>query len=284
MPPNVVFPRYAPVDTVPQSNLVSSFTVLRLSDQKHFLATLIPSTLTVDPPPLWKSSDVPQVTTRLSGALIPTAALPISRLLNHPNIISLVDIVQGNEIPGIHVNSNTKKYGEIDRPNDFTVWEDMNAGCLSYLLPRASDLPGLHNEKAWRKLSAPDFNRPSLPESLCWHVLRSVSRALLWLHHGVKETEGIDRKYVLHDDDWHPILIRDVSPGQIWFKHPTKGETYGECKLGGFQWAKVTGSPGGAVANAERVDDASDMKKLYWAPVSFCSFILFCGEYTGNVN
>lgn len=56
---------------------------------------------------------------------------------------------------------------------------------------------------------------------------------------------------LLHDDDWHLIMIQEVILGQIWFKHPTKGDTYGECKLGGFQWAKVTGTSRNQVAFAE---------------------------------
>ena len=70
-----------------------------------------------------------------------------------------------------------------------------------------------------------------------------------------------------HDEDWQCVLIRDVSPGQVWFKHPVGEETYGECKLGGFQWAKVTGVPGGTVAVAERIEGASVEKQYYWAPV-----------------
>jgi hypothetical protein len=49
---------------------------------------------------------------------------------------------------------------------------------------------------------------------------------------------------------------------------PKPGETYGECKLGGFQWAKVTGLVGGNVAVADRVVDAPREKQFYWAPVS----------------
>ena len=84
------------------------------------------------------------------------------------------------------------------------------------------------------KLSASNFSRSSLPEHLCWHVLRSISRTSLWLHHGLKEIKGTKGDFRLHDDDWHLIMIRDVILGQIWFKHPTKGDTYGECKWEGF--------------------------------------------------
>jgi len=83
----------------------------------------------------------------------------------------------------------------------------------------------------------------------------------------VKETEGIKGDWMKHDDDWQPILIRDISPGQIWFKHPKGEEHYGECKLGGFQWAKVTGFPGAKIAMANRVEGASVERQYYWAPV-----------------
>ena len=69
-----------------------------------------------------------------------------------------------------------------------------------------------------------------------------------------------------HDDDWHAILIRDVSPAQIWFRKARGGgsfigpETYGDCKLGGFQWAKVCGNVGADVAVAPRE------KQLFWPP------------------
>ena len=161
-----------------------------------------------------------------------------------------------------------KKHGQIEYPLDFTVWEDMDAGSLSYLLPSPDLLPRLEDYAAWQKLAAVNYNRFSLPESLCWHVLQSISKALLWLHYGVKETAGKGGDWTTHDDDWQPVLIRDVSPGQIWFKHPKRDETYGECKLGGFTWAKVTAYPVGKVAVAPRFEKARLEKQFYWAPVS----------------
>ena len=93
--------------------------------------------------------------------------------------------------------------------------------------------------------------------------------------YGVKETEGIRGEYMKHDDDWHAILIRDVSPGQMWFKKARGHETYGVCKLGGFQWAKVWGSVGAKVAIAPRMETASREKQFFWAPVNFFSHRLF---------
>lgn len=84
-----------------------------------------------------------------------------------------------------------------------------------------------------------------------------------------------------HDDDWQPVLIRDVSPGQIWFRQPKRDETYGECKLGGFQWAKVTGCPEGTVAIAPRFEVASVEKQFYWAPVSNFQAIWIQWAYRG---
>jgi hypothetical protein len=243
--------RYVPKDTEPQSSFASSITVLRVADNASFLACQIPTTKTKDP-----KKDA--VTTPLAPAIIPTAGVPISRILNHQNIISLVDIVQASSFAG---KSMPGDYG------DLTIWEDMDAGSLSYLLPSPNALPDFTDAKGWHALAAQNFERFSLPESLCWHVLISISKALLWLHHGVKETEGIPGDIMKHDDDWQPILIRDVSPGQIWFKKPKPGETYGECKLGGFQWAKVTGLVGGSMAIAGRVEEASREKQFYWAPV-----------------
>ncbi|TVY75914.1 Serine/threonine-protein kinase ATG1, partial [Lachnellula suecica] len=198
--------------------------------------------------------------TKLASVIIPHASLSLSRILNHPNIISLVDIVHTSALP-----TSTSQAGDY---GDLTIWEEMNAGSLAYLLRSVNTLPHFTDAAAWHTLAAPNPSRHSLPESLCWHVLRSISRALLWLHHGVKETDGIPGEWVNHDEDWHAILIMDVSPSQIWFKKPggNKGEHYGECKLGGFQWAKVCGSVGARVAMAQRVEDAPTFKQYYWAP------------------
>jgi hypothetical protein len=255
-----IHPRYIPRDPSEVQHLASSIQVIRTSDNASFLASKIPNMVTKD-----VKKDT--TTTKLASAILPTAAVPISLILNHPNIISLIDIIQISELPG--PVSEAGPYGDV------TVWEDMNAGSLAYLLPNPEKYPDFTDKEGWHLLAAQNFHRFSLPESACWHVLKSISRALLWLHHGVKETEGIPGEWLKHDEDWHTILIRDVSPSQIWFQKPEGSETYGECKLGGFQWAKVCGSVGGAVAAAQRVEDASREKQFYWAPVSPFSFYQF---------
>ncbi|KAG9239156.1 kinase-like domain-containing protein [Amylocarpus encephaloides] len=265
-----VFPRYIPRDHSEGGGITSSIQVLRTRDNTAFLASKIPDVRTKDAPlPPVSESDSDSYSsdgessiaedegykTKLADVIIPTAGVAISHILNHPNLISLVDIVQ-NSRPGASA-------GPL---SNLTVWEDMNAGCLAYLVPSANFLPSLNDAAAWHALSAPNYNRFSLPESLCWHVLRSISRALLWLHTGYKE--DVELNWQKHDEDWHPILIRDVSPEQIWFKRPDgrRGETFGECKLGGFQWAKVTGTGFGEKAETEEVETAGDGKRLYWPP------------------
>ncbi|PVH86502.1 hypothetical protein DL98DRAFT_510558 [Cadophora sp. DSE1049] len=246
-----VQPRYIPQDPSELQHIASTIKVVRTSDQSKFLATKVPKVFV-------KDTNGNPTKTLLADVILPVAAVPISLILNHPNIISLVDIVTNSNLEG--TSTEAGPYGDI------TVWEDMDAGSLSYLLPSASTYPPFHDEATWHALASQNYNRPALPEGLCWHVLRSISRALLWLHHGVKETIGIPGDFQKYDDDWHAILIMDVSPGQIWFKRPVGEETYGECKLGGFQWAKVTGAVAGNVAIAQKVENTPLEKQYFFPP------------------
>jgi hypothetical protein len=88
MPPQPIHPRYIPQDpSEPQTTTTSSsIRVLRTSDQALFLASKIPTILTKD---VKKDS----TTTNLASCILPTAAILLSLILNHPNIISLVDII-----------------------------------------------------------------------------------------------------------------------------------------------------------------------------------------------
>ncbi|CZT40566.1 uncharacterized protein RSE6_00239 [Rhynchosporium secalis] len=244
-------PRYIPQDPSEVQLLASTIKVVRTSDQRKFLATKIPKVVV-------EEVDGRVGKTLLADVILPVAAVPISLILNHANIISLVDIVRNSDVSG--TGPEAGPYGDI------TVWEDMDAGSLSYLLPSASTYPPFHDDVTWHALASQNYNRPALPEGLCWHVLRSISRALLWLHYGIKETIGIPGDFEKHDDDWHAILIMDISPGQIWFKRPVGEETYGACKLGGFQWAKVTGTVAGGHAIEQRVEHAPLAKQYFFPP------------------
>lgn len=138
--------RYVPKNTTPQSRFSSSLTVLRVADNQSFLASQIPTTKTKD-----VKNDTS--TTPLAQSIIPSAGLSISRILNHPNIISLVDIVQASSFAG---KSLPGKYG------DLTIWEDMDAGSLEYLLPSPNSLPDFTDSKGWHALAAQNHQRFSL--------------------------------------------------------------------------------------------------------------------------
>lgn len=252
MPHRHIVSQYIPRDPAEEQSLSSSIQVLRTRDNSTFLASCIRKVQVND---LLNQGYL----TKLSTSILDTAQISISRILNHPNIISIVDIVNTSG-----QDENTSAMGAF---GDITVWEDMTAGSLAYILPSSDNLPAFEDQAAWASHAAQNFQRFSLPESLCWHVLRSISRSLLWLHHGVKETEGIPGDWNRHDEDWQAILIMDMSPGQIWFKQPKGPETYGECKLGGFSHAKVCGSPGALSAASWRIDSLPIHKQYYWAPV-----------------
>ena len=261
-----IHPQYIPRDPAETQSISSSVQVIRTSDNAQFLAAKLPDIRTKDAFNTDMEGNL-KITTKLANAILPVAALPISRILNHQNIVSMIDIVHKSALEG-----NNKELGLY---SDITIWEDMDAGSLAYLLPPVDKLPFNTDEEQWHNLTKQDFNRFSLPESLCWHVLKSISHALLWLHYGVKETPGTLGEYEKADDDWQPILIMDVSPSQIWFKRPRQGETYGECKLGGFQWAKVTGSIGGLVAKAHHRDNPPRTKRHYFPPVQYFTNVSF---------
>ena len=84
-----------------------------------------------------------------------------------------------------------------------------------------------------------------MPESLCWHVLRSVFKGLLWLHTGQRffcsDTVPEVQEIRAVDDDWFPILHGAVKPENIFFQLPRGQEKYGPCKLGNFSKAFISG-------------------------------------------
>ncbi|CAG8951233.1 hypothetical protein HYFRA_00007980 [Hymenoscyphus fraxineus] len=280
--------RYVPRNANEEVSSSSSIQVLRVTDGAQYLASKIPEVYTKDVPIFSEREErtngyflrhkdedgadsdasydseeedaIATYKTKTAQAIIPVAGIPISRILNHPNIVSLVDIVQNSLQAG-----NTSLIGGS---GDVTIWEDMDAGSLSYIVPLANGLPALDDKAAWEQLTTVNSKRPALPEGLCWHVLRSMARALIWLHHGIKETAGVPGEWEKRDQDWQPVLIRDISPSQVWFKKPDgkKGYDYGECKLGGFKWAKVCGTVGGRLAVSERVPNTPEYKQLYWPP------------------
>ncbi|KAI9709412.1 MAG: hypothetical protein M1812_007689 [Candelaria pacifica] len=132
------------------------------------------------------------------------------RLLNHPNLVSLADLQRDSLLS--------------DQCMDYTVWDYCDKGTLNRLL--------------WH---APGQKQIEIPESLCWHVLDGIVQAFLWLHYGHKSTFPFNR-HMLHDDDWHPILMTDINPANIYFCSPEEDETYGLVKLGNFGAASICSS------------------------------------------
>lgn len=242
-----------------------SHQVLRLQDNTIFLAKPIPF-VDFEIPGLNRRqlAEANPYQTDIASAVLPAARETLFHLLNHPNIVNLVDMVENSKGITAHPPAGPME--------DYTVWEDMNAGSLDALLPQEiSDLPPYTQKEVWRSVYELDYNRFGLPESLVWHILRSVSRALLWLHLGIREREpwqhGYGKeKFCQPELDWQPILIRKVDPESVYFKKRGIGETWGACKLGNFRWAKVCGDAG--LIQEGIPTEASEQEEMYWAPVS----------------
>lgn len=153
-----------------------------------------------------------------------------AQIFNHENLVSLVGKIHLEPFVGSQKKGQTKV-------EEYLVWDFCDAANLSVLF---DDLPR----------SDPSYY---LPESLCWHVLRSLTRALAWLHDGVRlefdpskskcPSSEYEPKWSAVDQDWLPILHREIKPVNIYFQHPRGIETYGLCKLGDFSKAAVTGHP-----------------------------------------
>ncbi|RGP77621.1 hypothetical protein FLONG3_4194 [Fusarium longipes] len=151
----------------------------------------------------------------------------VRQILNHENLLSIVGVMQYQIF--------TKQQTPDAQGNnvELLVWDFADAGNLSALFRH---YPVEHSSFY-------------LPEPLCWHVLRSMMRAVTWLHDGKRlvyqhksgDPEDTLVKYWLTiNTDWFSILHRAIEPKNIWFQHPRGTETYGQCKLGDFSTAAVT--------------------------------------------
>ncbi|KAK2061026.1 hypothetical protein LY76DRAFT_603608 [Colletotrichum caudatum] len=155
----------------------------------------------------------------------------VSYILNHENIISLAGYLRQQPI-----------HPRVDATEDYLVWDICDGGTLENLLanPDADTDPGCF-----------------LPESICWHVLVSIMRALVWLHDGYRQEVNWvsgERRWTKTDAEWMPILHRGISAQTVFFQHSRGRETYGVCKLGKFGNAFVSGVPA-------RRDEAPDGEK-----------------------
>lgn len=148
----------------------------------------------------------------------------LAQLLNHENLVSLAGVI--NE-------KHTKASQYSDRVQRiWLVWDYCDGGNLQELF--------LDGHVALEH--TPYYY---MPEDLCWHVLRSVLRGLVWLQTGQRFFCAEDKPYVQDlravDDDWYPILHGGVKPENIFFQLPRGGEKYGPCKLGNFSKAFISG-------------------------------------------
>ena len=148
----------------------------------------------------------------------------LAQLLNHENILSLAGVINQRDTKA---SDGSNKVRHI-----WLVWDYCDGGSLMELF-----LDGLVEQE----YSTVHY----MPESLCWHVLRSVMRALTWLHTGRRlfcaSSDPAKQELRLVDRDWYPILHGAVRPENIFFQLPRGLEAYGACKLGNFSKCFVSG-------------------------------------------
>lgn len=179
--------------------------------------------------------DIPQLNPDFAQLLGRGAGDAVAAVLNHPNLVSHIDL---HQVPFWH--------GRDFEYRDYAISDYMDAGTLRNFIDKTPVLPKIELRTGavlqW------------LPEGLVWHVAMSLLNALTWLHEGVRQEDTIewgdcetatrgaarqtprDRK-----EDWWPILHRDLRTDQVFFQHPRGIETYGSCKLGGFGSMFVSG-------------------------------------------
>jgi serine/threonine protein kinase len=163
----------------------------------------------------------------------------IRQILNHENLLSIAGVMQ------YQVFTKRQTPDAQENNTQLLVWDFADAGNLSTV---------------FRHYPVEDSSF-YLPESLCWHVLRSMIRAVTWLHEGKRlvyqhqnggPEDSLRTEWLTVNTDWFSILHRAIEPKNIWFQHPRGTETYGQCKLGDFSTAAVT---------CHAVDGRNDSKK-----------------------
>lgn len=79
----------------------------------------------------------------------------------------------------------------------------------------------------------------ALPEMLCWHVLRSLLRAVNFLHTGNKDVQN---NHI--DPFWQPIVHNYINPSNIQFDHEhTERRTFKDCRLKNFRRCVILPRP-----------------------------------------
>lgn len=167
----------------------------------------------------------------------------VAQVLNHANLVNVISTVPIKIFNGL-----------VDEVAYYSVWDFCDAGSLGEFMRRTAGIAGVPRPM----LTAEGRIKRFLPESLVWHVAISMLRALAWLHEGYREEACTEWKYGepeqkargwradvkeggTMNEDWMPILHRDIRADNIFFQHPRGSETYGYCKLGNFSKVFVSG-------------------------------------------
>lgn len=220
------------------------YLIQRKSDRAQFLGQ--PHNIDVDQPSLWALME-------RSDTAVSTAAV-----LNHENLVSIV-----------HHLAEVTFSGAGGSMTNMLLTDFCDGGNLKTLLR--------YPPVAARKCPRSGETRGFLPENICWHVLISILRALAWLHEGYRHVEHMGltddagkyewytEEYII-DEDWMPILHRDVRAENIFLQQPRGTETFGFCKLGNFSKIFVSGhrngrSGGPAASIKEGFESMENLRK-----------------------
>ncbi|KAI0112440.1 hypothetical protein GGR51DRAFT_40657 [Nemania sp. FL0031] len=212
--------------------------ISRKSDRMEYLAQDVTDKLFID------VDSKPQELTDYGRLLAPDGQNLIKNVktvLNHPNLVSLVDCFA----------LQVTKSGKRAREKWYAVWDYCDAGNLGNLLvaaqPRPQDQKTADGDTIMEDAgSEPDSQEGPkfLSESFCWHVLTSLLRALTWLHDGVQDVmqgeNGVWQK-INEDPNWSPMLHRNITPRNIFIGYPRRREWYGPVKLGNYGRLFISG-------------------------------------------
>ncbi|KAI1777067.1 hypothetical protein F4818DRAFT_439427 [Hypoxylon cercidicola] len=171
---------------------------------------------------------------------------PMFTILSHDNLVRMKDWINVKK-PLVGGNTEYRTY---------VVWDNCDAGVLGNLLvpppvPVKTKKKYPDNDDDAVKVDDSEDEEytlePFMPESICWHVLLSIMKALAWLHDGSWEIlYGNEGQFTMSPEpDWQPILHRNITPNNIFFQHPEVGEWYGPCKLGNYGNLYISGHHNG---------------------------------------
>lgn len=152
----------------------------------------------------------------------------VAQILNHENLVSIIGRIDLYPFNQTQTSDNTP-----ENKKSYLVWDFCDGSTLANIFAKfdAINSPFLY-----------------LREPFCWHVLRSLVRAVAFLHDGawinrkpdVDPRSVPDMEVVRPNVDWAPILHRDIQPANIFFQQPRGTERYGLCKLGNYAHAFVS--------------------------------------------